>query len=329
MDFWRAVRVSSWQIVVMKTIRLAFLFTLNLLNNLRRVNNILIRHTYTYFRGLINRSIMDQDDEHQQQGGEGERVPLPEYEPLLDIALDEMDAQEEYVAMDVIEDTDNDSDNADDEDDDEDNDDDNGLSLNFDVLEKFDQLWPLAEFELKFASEIARGQSDSDVETFRRLQRAFLKGYRAWSKTRYSFKPLRLIRCRYKTDQNVLQIPMARSGHRIIASDSHLYSLGGYNPDSNPIITRRDACILFQELWAFNFATSSWKLLLDADNSEMPRELASNALAIYNNVLIVSITSVFLLVITIPPPVKYLIYQLRALRNKITLYWFVKIRDRK
>lgn len=98
---------------------------------------------------------------------------------------------------------------------------------------------------------------------------------------KYSFKPLQLVRCHYK-HRNLFSYPIARSGHRIIASESHLYSLGGYNPN------RPDDCMLFQELWAYNFATSRWKLLLHGANSDMPTELASNALVIYNNVLIVS-----------------------------------------
>uniref|UniRef100_A0A1B0FDL9 Kelch domain-containing protein 10 homolog n=1 Tax=Glossina morsitans morsitans TaxID=37546 RepID=A0A1B0FDL9_GLOMM len=102
----------------------------------------------------------------------------------------------------------------------------------------------------------------------------------------YTFTPHRLLKCNYKAVCEFGEYPTARSGHRIIASESTLYSLGGYNPSRVPNVLRRDGCMLFQELWAYNFATNRWKLLLHADNSDMPRELASNALVLYNNVLI-------------------------------------------
>lgn len=106
----------------------------------------------------------------------------------------------------------------------------------------------------------------------------------------YTFQPARLIKCQFKEKHSAGGFPLARSGHRIIASKSHLYSLGGYNPRSALIAARRGRCLLFQELWSYNFATNRWKLELNADNaSNMPTELASNALAIHNNVLIVSI----------------------------------------
>ncbi|XP_016984941.1 kelch domain-containing protein 10 homolog [Drosophila rhopaloa] len=103
----------------------------------------------------------------------------------------------------------------------------------------------------------------------------------------YAFQPLRLVKCQYKDKHNFGGFPLARSGHRIIASNSHLYSLGGYNPRSAVSASRNGRCLLFQELWSFNFATRTWKLELNADNaSNMPVELASNALTIHNNVLI-------------------------------------------
>lgn len=106
----------------------------------------------------------------------------------------------------------------------------------------------------------------------------------------YKFQPSRLVKCQFKEKHTAGGFPLARSGHRIIASKSHLYSLGGYNPRSALIAARRGRCLLFQELWSYNFATNRWKLELNADNAiNMPTELASNALAIHNNVLIVSI----------------------------------------
>lgn len=103
----------------------------------------------------------------------------------------------------------------------------------------------------------------------------------------YTFQPARLVKCHFKEKHVNGGYPLARSGHRIIASKSHLYSLGGYNPRSALIAARRGRCLLFQELWSYNFATNRWKLERNADNaSNMPTELASNALAIHNDVLI-------------------------------------------
>ncbi|BFG03244.1 kelch domain-containing protein 10 homolog [Drosophila madeirensis] len=103
----------------------------------------------------------------------------------------------------------------------------------------------------------------------------------------YSFQPLRLVKCAYKDKHCAGGFPLARSGHRIIASNSHLYSLGGYNPRSAVNAARRGRCLLFQELWSYNFATNLWRLELNAENADnLPVELASNALTIHNNVLI-------------------------------------------
>lgn len=113
----------------------------------------------------------------------------------------------------------------------------------------------------------------------------------------YTFQPARLVKCQFKEKHCIGGFPLARSGHRIIASKSHLYSLGGYNPRSALIAARRGRCLLFQELWSYNFATNRWKLELNADNaSNMPTELASNALAIHNDVLIVSIEYIYICV---------------------------------
>ncbi|XP_037946224.1 kelch domain-containing protein 10 homolog [Teleopsis dalmanni] len=106
-------------------------------------------------------------------------------------------------------------------------------------------------------------------------------------KKMYTFQPYRLTK-RYFRNRNAMGgYPLARSGHRVIASESNLYSLGGYNPRTANSARRRGRCLLFQELWAYNFAANKWSLVLDArTTSGMPTELASNALTIYKNVLI-------------------------------------------
>ncbi|XP_036331537.1 kelch domain-containing protein 10 homolog [Rhagoletis pomonella] len=102
----------------------------------------------------------------------------------------------------------------------------------------------------------------------------------------YTFKPQRLLKCNYKKFCPPRDYPFARSGHRVVASESHLYTLGGYNPRNSRTIARGTG-MLFQELWRYNFATKRWVLLHNpTTNRNMPRELASNALIISNNLLI-------------------------------------------
>ncbi|XP_059226065.1 kelch domain-containing protein 10 homolog isoform X2 [Stomoxys calcitrans] len=214
---------------------------------------------------------MDQDDGHLE---ENEQLQGDNYEGMQDLAIG---ALEEYIAMDVMEeDSDIDSEPGDAVDDDDESSDD----VHEEIMEQ--DSWSSDEY---YDDSDSTFQVESTNACFQQLHR-MLNRYGEQTKPNYSFKPLRLIRCQYKSRHDVGEFPIARSGHRIIASESHLYSLGGYNPKRTPNNTQRDACMLFQELWAYNFATSRWKLLLDAENSAMPRELASNALVIYNNVLI-------------------------------------------
>lgn len=275
---------------------------LNLLNNLKILNNKFIQQTYTYFRGFINRIKMDQGEGHMQEEEQHEQANeheenagiLPEqiqYEPLQNLALEEIGANVEYVGMDVVDDNssnesdDEDGNNVADDDDDDDEDDDEEFS-NYDELEEMMDQESCSSDEYDILSEM---DPEYAIRNFRRMHKMFIKRHQELKKPAYSFQPLRLIQCHYKNRHDSWSYPIARSGHRIIASESHLYSLGGYNPKRRTNAMRRGACMLFQELWAYNFATNTWKLLHNADNCEMPRELASNALAIYNNVLIVSI----------------------------------------
>ncbi|XP_055919312.1 kelch domain-containing protein 10 homolog [Eupeodes corollae] len=101
----------------------------------------------------------------------------------------------------------------------------------------------------------------------------------------YVFRAYELTKVNYKLQKSDA-FPVSRSGHRVIASDAHLFSLGGYNPRSARNSAMRGRCLLFQELWSYNFATKKWKLLMDSKTKNMPQELASNALAIHNNLLI-------------------------------------------
>lgn len=93
----------------------------------------------------------------------------------------------------------------------------------------------------------------------------------------YEFRPFELQRVQYvNTASNTMPLP--RSGHRIVSNDKNIYCFGGYNPDNAPR--------LFGEFWKFNKNTRVWELLLGPE-SYMPRELASNAVIMENNLLMV------------------------------------------
>ncbi|XP_020290298.1 kelch domain-containing protein 10 homolog isoform X2 [Pseudomyrmex gracilis] len=84
--------------------------------------------------------------------------------------------------------------------------------------------------------------------------------------------------------------PKARSGHRIACDHRNLYSYGGFNPcvsDSDMVNdpTWNASKPLFKELWRFNLASEQWKRLPGQEN--MPNELASNAVVLRDNALIV------------------------------------------
>lgn len=107
----------------------------------------------------------------------------------------------------------------------------------------------------------------------------------------YTFKPYKMVPLKY--DKN-LKYPAARSGHRIICTESNIYLLGGFNPEMASISQPAVNC-LFKEFWKYNIATRKWELLVHERTKNMPRELASNAIVMYRNAVIVSRPS-FLLI---------------------------------
>ncbi|XP_019870567.1 kelch domain-containing protein 10 homolog isoform X2 [Aethina tumida] len=88
-------------------------------------------------------------------------------------------------------------------------------------------------------------------------------------------------------------VPHPRSGHRIGADSSNFYSFGGYNPtitNSDNLDAEDDGFLvwsypLFQELWKFNYASRQWTKFKISET--LPLELASNALLLHKNYLMV------------------------------------------
>ncbi|XP_078045183.1 scruin like at the midline [Augochlora pura] len=110
----------------------------------------------------------------------------------------------------------------------------------------------------------------------------------------YQFKPLVF----KKHEVSSVECPKPRSGHRIVCDHKYLYSYGGFNPcisDSDPDMLNDRAWTsskpLFKELWKFNLVSQQWSRLQGQDS--MPNELASNAvILIRNNLIIYGGTSV-------------------------------------
>lgn len=114
------------------------------------------------------------------------------------------------------------------------------------------------------------------------------------SNTMYTFRPYELVKVNYKCykglfDKGINTYPRPRSGHRIVCNDSDLYCFGGFNPnigERNRNVGNRTQ-YLFQELWKFDLFTKKWSIVYSSTMEGMPEELASNAVILKNNMLIV------------------------------------------
>ncbi|XP_032680458.1 kelch domain-containing protein 10 homolog [Odontomachus brunneus] len=107
-------------------------------------------------------------------------------------------------------------------------------------------------------------------------------------KNMYVFEPYVIVE--HETDGQ--ERPKARSGHRIACDHRNLYSYGGFNPcvsDTDPDMRDDPTWIiskpLFKELWRFNLASERWRRLPAQET--MPNELASNAMILRGNILMV------------------------------------------
>ena len=70
-------------------------------------------------------------------------------------------------------------------------------------------------------------------------------------------------------------VPIARSGHRMVFHDGRLYAFGGYNP----ILPEREQ--LFREMWEYNIATRRWKQI--EMQGSVPQNLASHTACIVDD----------------------------------------------
>ncbi|XP_055629273.1 kelch domain-containing protein 10 homolog isoform X2 [Toxorhynchites rutilus septentrionalis] len=103
----------------------------------------------------------------------------------------------------------------------------------------------------------------------------------------YCFRPYEVKRIKYKKQAGYEKSrPYARSGHRIVCSDSAIYCFGGFNPNMAVMNDGDEASCLFQELWKYDIVRNEWTLLMDSNN-DLPQELASNAMIMHRNLLIV------------------------------------------
>lgn len=117
------------------------------------------------------------------------------------------------------------------------------------------------------------------------------------SKNEFAFKPFTLLfetcsRANCLCQENSVDSPKPRSGHRIVCDDVNVYSFGGYNPslsasdeaDLASDLVWSSSKPLFKELWKYNISTKTWKKLV-VEN--MPDILASNAVVLSGSMLLV------------------------------------------
>ncbi|XP_053677109.1 kelch domain-containing protein 10 homolog [Anopheles nili] len=113
----------------------------------------------------------------------------------------------------------------------------------------------------------------------------------------YSFRPFEVSDVDYRSAATNIgtigagrQYPKARSGHRIVCSDATIYCFGGFNPNNSLVRDgnndEREELCLFQELWKYDMVRKEWTLLLDSNN-DLPIELASNAMLLYGDMIMV------------------------------------------
>lgn len=98
----------------------------------------------------------------------------------------------------------------------------------------------------------------------------------------FVFRPFQLTKIGCNSDKNGNIVPAARSGHRIVCNDGNMFCFGGFNPDYQ----RQGRQFLFHELWKFNRHREQWSLVLDSQTS-MPRQLASNAVILEGEILMI------------------------------------------
>ena len=108
----------------------------------------------------------------------------------------------------------------------------------------------------------------------------------------YNFRPFEISKVTYKNQSKISvkpTYPKPRSGHRIVCSDSAIYCFGGFNPnlavDQNDMEDGEATC-LFQELWKYDIINKDWQLVLNSEN-ELPMDLASNAMVMQGNTIMV------------------------------------------
>ncbi|KFB48395.1 AGAP005004-PA-like protein [Anopheles sinensis] len=115
----------------------------------------------------------------------------------------------------------------------------------------------------------------------------------------FAFRPFEVCDVDYRSTASLTprgsgsgrKFPKARSGHRIVCSDSAIYCFGGFNPNNpttqnvNNDHNREDSC-LFEELWKFDMVRKQWSLLLDSKD-DLPIELASNAMLLYGDTIMI------------------------------------------
>lgn len=101
----------------------------------------------------------------------------------------------------------------------------------------------------------------------------------------FFIRPYELQKVQYRKPE-VTSYPRPRSGHRIAASDRAIYLFGGFNPNVGNLEENEVANCMFKELWRFDLFSKVWTLIL-SEKSNLPVELASHAMHLYGDYLMV------------------------------------------
>ncbi|XP_063701497.1 kelch domain-containing protein 10 homolog [Culicoides brevitarsis] len=112
-----------------------------------------------------------------------------------------------------------------------------------------------------------------------------LRSQKLRSNMEYTFRPYELQKVNYRKPE-VTNYPKPRSGHRIAASDKAIYLFGGFNPNMGNLEENELGNCMFKELWRFDLLSKTWTLIL-GEKSNLPVELASHAMCLYGDYLMI------------------------------------------
>lgn len=112
----------------------------------------------------------------------------------------------------------------------------------------------------------------------------------------YVFRTRNIVSLFDEENVNSCLYPKGRSGHRITACETYIYTFGGYNPNDDDTENENEVRYeegevipenrLFKEIWRFNLVTKRWTGL-NMKKHQFPSELASITLQKWGNYMVI------------------------------------------